>query len=210
MRISTHVISSVFTNCYFVQDEGTGRTVIIDPGEFTEEMREQVDRIGCDKIEYILLTHCHFDHVLGAAQLRDYTGAPVAIHNSEEKALGDPAVNGMRSFGITDGRLPKADILFKEGDIFEAGDLEFRVLHTPGHSAGSCCFICEDVIFAGDTLFRTSVGRTDLPTGDYGALLKSLKKLKALGRKYQVYPGHGGPTTIADELRSNPYYQELS
>lgn len=210
MRISTHGCSIVFTNCYFVQDEGTGKTAIIDPGEFTSEMREQIDRIGASNIEYILLTHCHFDHILGAAELHEYTGAPIAIHVSEEKALCDPNINGMNYFSVDGVVLPRANVTFEEGDHFEVGDLSFEVLHTPGHSAGSCCFMCEDVMFSGDTLFYDSVGRTDLPTGSYNTLKKSLRRLTELDRDYRVYPGHGNPTKLSFEIENNPYFIELA
>jgi len=182
--------------------------VVIDPGEITEEMYEQLTRIGPQRVKYILLTHCHFDHILGADELRRFTGAPIAIHKSEERAMQDSRLNGMAIFGIPSQRLCKPDILFWDEDTFEVGDLTFRVMYTPGHSAGSSCFVCDDVIFTGDTLFRDSVGRTDLPTGSYQTLLKSLKKFLQLPKDYVLYPGHGNRTTLSYERENNPYMIE--
>ncbi len=207
MRISTHVVSDFFTNCYVVQDEGTGRTAIIDPGEFNESLREQIDRIGNEYIDYILLTHCHLDHIMGAAALHEYTGAPVAVFSADVPGLTDPMINCMSFFGFMRGKMPQADIILHDGDTIELGDLRFRVMHTPGHTVGSVCFIAEDIIFSGDTLFLESCGRVDLPTGSSTAIINSLAKLAALEGDYRVYSGHGEPTTLEHERKHNIYIQ---
>jgi len=206
MRISNYVCGALGSNCFIVQDEGTGKAVIIDAGEFIEEIREHIDRIGKENIVAILLTHCHFDHTMGAAELRDYTGAPLMIHKFEEEWVDDPKRNGVKYFMMAaSARFPKPDKTFGDGDVIQVGDLELKVMHTAGHSPGSCCFIAEDTIFSGDTLFLCGVGRTDLPGGNRTHIMHSLGRLSELDGVMKVYPGHGEPTTIAYEIENNPY-----
>lgn len=206
MRISNYVCGPLMSNCYIVQDEGTGKAVIIDAGECIDELREHIDRIGKDNICAILLTHCHFDHTMGAARLREYTGAPLMIHTSEGDWVDDPARNGVKYFmAAADAVFPKPDRLLSSGDIITAGDLSIEVMHTPGHSPGSCCFIAGDCIFSGDTLFCCGVGRTDLPGGSSAHLMRSLGRLAELEGDMRVYPGHGEPTSLSYERSNNPY-----
>lgn len=207
MRLSTHVVTDFYTNCYVLQDEGTGRTAIIDPGEFGDSLREQIDRIGTGYIDYILLTHCHLDHIMGAAELHDYTGAPVAIFSADVPGLSDPFINCMSFFGTMQGKMPQADIILHDGDTLQLGDLTIKIIHTPGHTIGSACFAVEDTIFSGDTLFRESCGRIDLPTGSSSQLVASLHKLAELEGDYKVYSGHGEPTTLEYERHNNIYIQ---
>lgn len=204
MITSTHVVGYVLTNCYIVRDEGTGKSCVIDPGDFTDEMREQIETIGRENIEYILLTHGHFDHMLGAAELKRLTGAKIAIHELDAEILEDPRKNAMSFFMLDKGVLPRADVLLREGDTLCVGDLTFTLMHTPGHTAGSSCFIVEDRIFSGDTLFLEGCGRTDLPTGDRAEIKKSLKRLAAMKGDYVVYPGHDIPTSLEHERKHNP------
>jgi len=205
MRISTHVVSDFMTNCYFLQDEGTGRTAIIDPGEFTDEMKEQIDRIGVEYFDYILLTHCHLDHMLGALEIHEYTGAPIAIYVADAPGLSDPSINGLDIFGAKAEKLPQANIILHDGESLKLGDLRIKVMHTAGHTIGSVCFIVDDVIFSGDTIFRESCGRVDLPTGNSVHLARSLEKIVSLEGDYKIYSGHGNPTTLSYERRNNPY-----
>jgi len=208
MRISNYVCGPLGVNTYIVQDEGTGKAVIIDAAELIDEMKEHIDRIGKENITAILLTHCHFDHTLGAAALRDYTGAPVMIHSLEGDWVDDPQKNCVKYFMMAAGAVfPKPDKIFHDGDVIEAGDLSLKVMHTAGHSPGSCCFIAENVIFSGDTLFQCSAGRTDLPGGNSRHLRQSLAKLMALDGEYKVYPGHDAPTTLSYERRNNPFVE---
>lgn len=208
MRVSIHAVGPIYTNCYVVQDEGTGKTAVIDPGGVSEELFEQLDRIGKENIVYILLTHFHFDHIMGVKRLKERYGTTVAIHESEKNGLSDPALNGLDSFGYGWQVLPEADMTFKDGDVLEVGDLSFKVMHTPGHTMGSCCFICENAIFSGDTLFRMGMGRTDLPTGNPQKLYNSLLRLFRLDGNYDVYPGHDAKTTLDYERLNNGYNVE--
>ncbi len=205
MRISTHVVTDFYSNCYIIQDEGTGRTAIIDPGEFADSIKEQIDRIGKEYIDYILLTHCHLDHIMGAAELHEYTGAPVAVCSADVPGLTDPFVNCLSFFGAMAGAAPEADIILHDGDTLELGDLTIRVMHTPGHTVGSVCYIAGDAIFTGDTLFRESCGRIDLPTGSSSQLVESLHAIAALDGSLRVYSGHGEPSTIEYEREHNIY-----
>ncbi len=208
MRISVHDVCGFFhTNCYVIQDEGTGRTAIIDPGEACESLLEQIEHIGKECIDYILLTHCHIDHIKGVAQLHRLTGAPIVIHTDDAAGLGDNFINGAEEFGINLKDNPTADILVKGGDTLTLGDITLGVIHTPGHTQGSVCYTAEGVIFSGDTLFRMSCGRVNLPTGSGAQMLASLKKLAALEGDYKVYPGHSEPTTLDFERKRNYYLQ---
>jgi len=206
MRISNYVCGPLMSNCFILQDEGTGKTVIIDAGECMTELRKHIDRIGKENIVGILLTHCHFDHTMGAAELRDYTGAPLMIHVQEGEWVDDPGRNGIRYFmDAASTVFPKPDRLLHNDDIIEVGDISLRVMHTPGHSPGSCCFIAENCIFSGDTLFCCGVGRTDLPGGSSAHLMHSLGRLSGIEGDLRVYPGHGEPTSLSYERANNPY-----
>ncbi len=206
MRISNYVCGPLMSNCYILQDEGTGKALIIDAGECMDELREHIDRIGRENITAIVLTHCHFDHTMGAAELRDYTGAPLMIHFSEGDWVDDPRHNGVQFFmDAANAVFPKPDRLLHDGDVIDAGDLSVRVIHTPGHSPGSCCLEAEGNLFTGDTLFYGGVGRTDLPGGNSMHLMRSLGKLADIAGDMRVYPGHGQPSSLDFERKNNPY-----
>lgn len=210
MRVSIHSVTDFFTNCYVVQDEGTGRTAIIDPGELCVSLREQTERIGAEYIDYILLTHCHLDHIGGAAELHRLTGAPVVIHADDADGLADNFINGSELFGMPLADNPSADIIVNDGDSLELGDLTVKVMHTPGHTCGSVCYLVENSVFSGDTLFRMSCGRTDLPTGSGRQIADSLKKLAALDGDRSVYPGHGEKTSLENERKRNVYINDYT
>jgi hydroxyacylglutathione hydrolase len=154
-------------------------------------------------LKYILLTHCHYDHISSSDRLRESTGAKTAMHSLDLPALSDPSVNLSAFDGepIT-GR--QIDIVLEEGSAVKLGNLEIQTLHTPGHTPGSCCFLAGESLFTGDTLFRGSYGNTGFPGGDTYALTASAARLLSLDEKLNVYPGHGDPTTIARERVYNP------
>lgn len=181
------------TNCYLAWQEGQDCCVAIDPGFEDAEILQQIRAQG-KKLEAILLTHGHFDHVGGVKLLQEETGCRVYLH---EKDLQLPAY-------LTHGEISATDYY---GDSLHLAGLDISVLHTPGHTPGSVCLLCENVIFSGDTLFASTCGRTDLPGGSYPEICKSLKRLADLPGDYQVLPGHGETTTLDAERQGNPYMQ---
>ena len=194
MQILTMPVGLYQTNCYMVWGEGD-KCVLIDPGYCAHALLEQVEKPG-KQLEAILLTHGHFDHVGAVRDIVAETDCKVYIC---EKELGLPE-------GLTAGKLYYTD-LYNEGDTLALAGLTFKVLHTPGHTPGGVCLVCEDAVFSGDTLFACSIGRTDFPGGSYDTLKKSLQKLTALEGDYRVFPGHGEDTTLSFEKKTNPYMQ---
>lgn len=195
MLIKTLPVGHLQTNCYIVTDDETRECAIIDPGADSNKI---LDYIESNKLipKVIFLTHGHFDHFMALEAVRDETGAPAYINRKDVHAEGKHEQH----------KLEESDGLnyFAEGDVINVGSLEFTILETPGHSAGSVSFICENALFSGDTLFRDSCGRTDLG-GDMEVLLTSLHRLSRLEGDYEVYPGHAESTTL-DRERSFNYY----
>jgi len=198
-RLATGMLAS---NCYILGDNGEG--AVIDPGAGTDEILKTADDAGL-KIKYIMLTHAHLDHMLSMDTLREKTGAKVLVHEGDAAALPDSRANGAALFG-SNKTFKGADGTLKDGDIIEVGGLKLEIIHTPGHTPGGICIKVDNCIFTGDTLFRMSVGRTDLGRGDYDDLMDSLKnKLMKLDDNLVVYPGHGTTTTIGYERENNPF-----
>ncbi len=194
------------TNCYFAVDENSRDAIVIDPGGDFERLKDAIVSKNL-KIVKILLTHAHFDHILALESMRAYTGAPLLIHRDDAGILCDPEKNLMLRFAGEDKPPKPADVFLSDGDTVAFGSCSFKVMHTPGHTPGSICLISEDTIISGDTLFRESIGRYDFPGGDYGVLMNSLKKLKALDFDYRVLPGHGPSTHLQYEKENNLYLQ---
>ncbi len=196
MQVDVFPVGDYQTNCYMVYGQ-TDKCVLIDPGYQPEALLEQVRSKG-KTVEAILLTHGHFDHVGGVKKIAQETGCRVYIGKED---LSLPPM-------LTAGPLYYTDT-YDEGDaVIEAG-LSFAVAHTPGHTPGSVCLLCGDVMFSGDTLFAGSCGRTDFPGGSYDTIMKSLAKLAALEEDYRVLPGHGEETTLSRERRFNPFMQDI-
>jgi len=207
MKIITYVFGQIATNCYLVIDENAKKACLIDPALYDTEIINTITNGGIT-LEYIILTHGHFDHILGTNSFKEKTGAKIAAHEAENEYLRDPK-KSMTS--ICGGGTIAVDQYIRENDILVFGDVSFRVIHTPGHTRGSCCFACEDekVMFTGDTLFNGSIGRCNFYGGDFDVMLFSLQKLKNLEHNYTVYPGHGETTTLDNEKASNPYLREI-
>ena len=195
MKILTYRLGIYSTNCYLVCDEESNRACLIDPAVYDEKIMTVISSKGL-LLEYIILTHGHLDHILGANAFKEKTGAKIAAHELETEYLEDPDKS------MSGGETVTADIILKDSDILTFGDVPLRIIHTPGHTKGSCCFACdrENVMFSGDTLFKDGIGRYDLYGGNYSELMESLQKLKSLKENYKVYPGHGGSTTLQSEL----------
>ena len=179
------------TNCYILKNDG--KALVIDPGYEPETVLAHLRREGLT-LEAILLTHGHFDHVGAVKKLAAQTQCKVYIH---------PAEDTMPSM-ITAGKLYFTHT-YGEGDILELAGLSIRVLHTPGHTPGSVCLLCQDVLFSGDTLFAGSCGRTDLPGGDWPTIQESLRRLAGIEANFTVCPGHGETTSLSREKTTNPY-----
>ena len=203
MQVISLITGPLMENTYIVSDELLQNTVVIDPGSEAEKIMEQIDRKG-GKVSYILLTHGHADHIGAVDELRKRYSAQVAIHKEDADMLGSSSGNLSQFLGNPFTVLP-ADIFLADGDVIRFGETELKIIHTPGHSPGSICLLGTEVIFSGDTLFESSIGRTDFPGGDIEAMRESLSILEALPGDYTVYPGHGGTTTLAQERAMNPY-----
>ena len=193
-------------NCSILGDPVTREAMVIDPGYDIGEIVAILTRHQLT-VKMIVITHAHIDHIGGAAKLRALTGAPVYM-NENDKFLADHLSTQAAWLGMETPENPGVDTPASEGDILRAGSIEAHVLHTPGHTPGSISLYlpAEQKLIAGDTLFKGSVGRTDLPGGDSGTIASSIRhKLYALPDATIVYPGHGEPTDIATEKRSNPF-----
>jgi glyoxylase-like metal-dependent hydrolase (beta-lactamase superfamily II) len=191
-------------NCFLVIDEPSGTCAIIDPGEEAGLIAHKVVAAGVQPVG-IWLTHAHVDHVVGVPRLRADTGAPVHLHPAD-RVLYDHVPEQAVAFGMSAAPLPAPDRPLAAGDVLRVGELAFRVRHAPGHSPGSVVFEGEGVAFAGDVLFQGSIGRTDLPGGDFDTLIKSIEReLLTLPDSTIVYTGHGPETTVGRERRTNPF-----
>jgi glyoxylase-like metal-dependent hydrolase (beta-lactamase superfamily II) len=192
------------TNCYLLKDDETGASAVIDPGFESSGLNDIVMKNG--KVEKILLTHGHFDHISGVQALKKMTGAKVYLYVDELLFAKDSTLNLAGAFFGSQVPPFQVDMPMSDGDTIQLGSLTIRVMHTPGHTVGGCCFIVKDVIFSGDTLMKLSCGRTDCPTGNYSQMLDSLRKLGSLKGDYHVYPGHGSETTLGYERKNNSYF----
>ena len=198
-------VGRLLTNCYIVYDLNN-RGVVIDPGDNACRILNTVESNQLS-IEHIILTHVHFDHMLAAGQVKDATSADLLVPAGDIQALNDSKRSLLFMSGL-DSLPLKADGTFGHRDVIKAGQLLFTVIHTPGHTPGSCCFISGDLLFTGDTLLAGGFGRTDLG-GDNRAMRSSLLRLSGLERDYTVLPGHGDKTTLEKERNANPYMSAL-
>ena len=204
------------TNCTVLWEDGSAACAVADPGMSSREgVGQLVDFFKENGLtpEAILLTHGHFDHVWGVAQLLEQYPVPVYMHPADRGILLDGAsvFKGMQSFNAFKHDFPTVDVA--DGDVLQVGGASFKVIHTPGHTPGGVCYWSREnnLLICGDTLFAGSIGRTDLGGGDYDQLMDSLlKKVMTLPGETDVIPGHGQPTSIAREAQSNPFLQPFN
>lgn len=201
MEIKTLKLGIIGENCYLLSADKAA--VVIDPGFPRQEITDFLND-NKDKERLILLTHAHFDHIGMAEELRRKTGVKIAIGVGDSASLLDLDANMARKFRIKIQPF-SADITFKDGDEFSVGDIDFKVFETPGHTKGSACYLVDDNLFSGDTLFFENIGRTDFEGGSFEDIEKSIKRLYTLKDNIAVYPGHGPQTTILHEKNNNPY-----
>ena len=206
MNIETLVVGPIETNCYILSDPVSREAVVIDAGDDGDSIWQLIQQKQL-QVKYILNTHGHFDHIQANDSLREKTGAPLAIHADDAELLLAPEkVSAGMYMQVNGCREP--EILLHNGDVISFGPYQLRVIYTPGHSRGGCCFYeaAEKVCFTGDTLFLGSIGRTELYGGDYAQLLKSVReRLQLLADDTVIYPGHGPESTMAFERKNNPY-----
>ncbi len=204
--IKSMVLGPVMTNVYFIINDDTKECVIADPADSPERITGFVEKEGL-ALKAILLTHGHYDHIAGLEGVLDKWKVPVYASVNEKNVLTDVDLNhSLMSYGR--GLTVNADVLLEDGEEFDIAGLHIRCIHTPGHTEGSCCYLIESMkaLISGDTLFEGSIGRTDLPTGSVPQMKLTLsEKIKSLPDDLDVYPGHGGLTTIGDEKRWNPF-----
>ncbi|MBC2458087.1 MBL fold metallo-hydrolase [Clostridium beijerinckii] len=197
MIIKTLIAGMYEENCYLIMDEGTKELAIIDPGGQPNLIEKEIGKLD-GKPKFILLTHGHMDHVGAVIELMNKLNIPFYINENEEQY--------MKNDEFVFGSLPKASKYLKEGDTVSLGNNIIKVIETAGHTAGGICFLVNDELFTGDTLFQGSIGRSDFPGGNGAQLIKNIKeKLLPLGDSIKVYPGHGPASTIGYEKRNNPF-----
>ncbi len=205
MKILNLFPGSVGSNCYLVEEGG--EALIIDPSAAASAILRRLSEDGCTPVG-ILLTHGHFDHVMSVDTLRQAVpGLKVFIHEADAPMLTDADKNAFALF-FGQGRVWKpADVLLGDGDEIKVGNATFTVVHTPGHSPGSVCYLCRSagVLFSGDTLFSDNIGRCDLWGGSYAVMRQSLKALRELDRGLTIYPGHGDTNTLSKALDNTMY-----
>lgn len=204
MKIHQMSVGELGTNCYIVVSE-QNNALVIDAGANAKEILNFTKK-NQTTMKILLLTHAHFDHIGAVYELQQQTGAKVVLHKDENELLLDPVKNVANLFISLDAFHPiKADVLLQDGDTVDLDEISLKVMHTPGHTKGSCVYYTDGVMFSGDTLFQQSVGRTDFYGGSMDDMKQSMKKLSQLSDDYTVLPGHGGKTTLQYEKITNPY-----
>ncbi|MCR4663446.1 MAG: MBL fold metallo-hydrolase [Endomicrobiaceae bacterium] len=201
------ILSGEFeVNCYIVYDDNSKKAIIIDPGQDGKKAIDIIEKLKLQP-ELLINTHGHFDHTYSDDIIRQKYNIPLAIHKDDLEMLSDANLNFSTIIGnpVT---IRKADIIFDKEETKETSFCKYKIIPTPGHSKGSVCILIDDILFAGDTIFKNSIGRTDLYGGNYDELILSLQKIKKLSPGLTICPGHGPITTLKEELKNNLYMNQ--
>jgi glyoxylase-like metal-dependent hydrolase (beta-lactamase superfamily II) len=206
MKIETITVSAFSMNCYLVIDEESREAIYIDPGAEADLLIEKISDFGVN-LTYIINTHGHIDHTAEVSKVKKYFNIPFYMHQGDQSLLEALPAQG-NIFGMAVQEIPEVTEFINEGDVLEFGNIKPIIIHTPGHSPGGVSIKIDNNVFVGDCLFLDSIGRTDLPGGDYQQLIQSIReKLLTLPDLTIVYPGHGPSTTIGRERLHNPFLQ---
>lgn len=201
LSVKSAVFGGLQNNCYLITDKDTNKSALVDCTEFSDRM---LDFIGNSDLEYILLTHGHFDHIGGVSEISERFNAKVVISSIDAPMLSSSKLSLAAFCGAVHNN-SSADITVEDNDVIELGNSEIYVISTPGHTSGSVCYMCDDNLFTGDTMFFSSCGRTDFPTGSPVDMQKSLNKLASLNGDYKIFAGHDRQSTLDFERKNNPY-----
>ncbi|MCH5301009.1 MAG: MBL fold metallo-hydrolase [Ruminococcus sp.] len=209
ISVKNFEVTFLDTHCYLIIDINTGKKAVVDPGDKSQSLIDELKESD-SKLEYVLLTHGHYDHIGFAKELAEMFGAKIVIGEEGKEFLNKGTLN-LSDFhrDICILNPFEGDIFLKDNDTLKLGDSTIKYITTPGHTKGCGCYIIDDNLFCGDTLFCESHGRTDLPTGNENQMYKSLKKLKDLEGDFKVYPGHGPFSTLDHERKYNPVMRML-
>lgn len=210
MKIKRIVGGQLDTNCYIVSDDTNKSAVLIDPGFYNDELKTILSEYN-HKIKAILLTHTHFDHIMGLVRSKNEVNCKVYAHKYDAIDISDERKNCYALFqkNSFDFSEFKVDVLLNDKDKLNFDDIEIKVIHTPGHTKGGVCYIIGDCIFTGDTLFKCSVGNPNFYGGDAQTLLRSVQLLSDLESDFCIFPGHGDDTTLVYEKQFNPYMRKF-
>lgn len=204
MKIKSAPLGQLGANFYMVIDEDTNEMFVVDPGDCATIIKELIYETGA-KLKYIILTHAHVDHICALDELKKDFDVPVVIHKDESDRLNDDSSTLCPAFNMQ-SPATKADICVNDGDTLSIGKNTIKFIHTPGHTPGSMCILFDDKLISGDTIFYTSIGRTDFQGGSYTDIDKSIKeKIYTLNPATVIYPGHGETTSVGYEKMHNPF-----
>jgi glyoxylase-like metal-dependent hydrolase (beta-lactamase superfamily II) len=209
--VETFPVGPFQCNCTLLGDEATGEAIVVDPGDQFDLIQSRLAHHKLTKVKSIVHTHAHLDHIGASALLRRATGAPVGLHEGDRFLWENASMQAMM-LRLKEPEMCAIDHSMEDGDVLRFAGIEGEVLYTPGHTPGSLCFhfpVLDKLLISGDTLFQSSIGRTDLPGGDYNQILTSIhSRLLVLDDDTRVIPGHGPITTIGQEKRYNPFLQK--